>query len=411
MTDLRSRGFSRALAISTAICATASSAFADASVDPVIGNPAPLSGWEFRLEPYGWLTAIDGSAGIDGLEARIDSAFSDILQKLDMYASLQFEARNGRWGILADGFYADLSASGAPPGPLYRSIEAGFKQFIGELTLSYSVHESDLALVDVYAGVRYNGISLDLGADPNETILNGSSDRTSGRIAEAIRKRGEQLVSARLAEFKAAATARREEIESEIREAIEDEADGSIRRDLVKELIKLRDTIPDRIVRLDPDQTAGAVEKQRVALARSAARLKIEELRASVDSSLKDRVANARERVKEAKEKLRNAIKRELEERLPADASADKSWVDPILGVRARWPLGEQFFLATQGDVGGFGVSSDITWRLQATVGCRFSETVSAEIGYRHLHTGYSDGAFTYDIAESGAFIGVDFRF
>jgi hypothetical protein len=397
--------------ISAALCATASSAFANPPADAIIDTPAPQNEWEFQAKPYGWLTALNGTADVGGLAAAIDFPFSNIFQHLDMAAALQLEARRGRWGILADGFYADLSASGSPPGPLYHSIEAELKQFIGELSLSYRLYECDRAFVDMYAGVRYNAMSLDLSADPNETIINNTSTGTTGRIAEAIEERGEEIVSARVAEFQAAAPAQRAVIAGEIRAKIEQEADGTIRRNLARELAKLRREIPDRVVRLNVEKAIIAVEKQRISLARNTAQLKLAELRASVDASLEGKVDIARERLDKAKRNLKNAINRELNERLPANASVDKNWADPIVGVRTQWPLGDHFFLAAQGDVGGFGVSSDMAWRAQATVGCQFNESVSAELGYRYLHTDYSDGAFTYDMTQSGIFTGLNFRF
>ena len=83
-------------------------ASAGTPADPVIETPPASSGWEFRIEPYGWLTGLDGRTGVGPLVAGIDQSFSDIFDNLDMAAALQFEARNGRWGIIADGFYAEI---------------------------------------------------------------------------------------------------------------------------------------------------------------------------------------------------------------------------------------------------------------------------------------------------------------
>ncbi len=105
------------------------------------------------------------------------------------------------------------------------------------------------------------------------------------------------------------------------------------------------------------------------------------------------------------------AINQQLTDRLPTRASADKNWVDPIIGVRAQWNLNEKWFLAGKSDVGGFEVGSDLAWAVQGTVGYNFTENVSAELGYRYLDTDYSDGNFTYDLAEHGLFMGVNVKF
>jgi opacity protein-like surface antigen len=48
---------------------------------------------------------------------------------------------------------------------------------------------------------------------------------------------------------------------------------------------------------------------------------------------------------------------------------------------------------------------------VQATVGYQFSEAVSTEIGYRYMDTDYTDGAFVYDMASHGLYLGLNFRF
>jgi hypothetical protein len=393
------------------ICAAIGNAYGGTPDQAVIETPPPPSPWEFRIEPYGWLTGTEGITGVKGLTTEINESFDEIFDHLNRAAALQMEARNGRWGILADGFYADLSSSGNPPGPLYKSVDADFKQFIGELAVSYRVYESPKGFVDIYSGFRYNHLSLDLSAKVNTAEAASRSMTASGRITAGLKTKADQIASARAAEFKAASVADRTVIEAEVRSAIAAEADGTFKRDLEKELIKLRRTIPNRLVRLDLEKTALAVEKQRIGLAKASGQLEIAKLRASVDSSLKNKVVDARTHVSDAKKKLSDSLGKQLRKQLPVSASADKDWVDPIIGVRAQWNIDDHFYLATKDDIGGFGVSSDLVWTLQATVGYRFNENVSAELGYRYLNTDYSDGGFTYDIAQSGLFTGLNITF
>src|SRR5215207_5287676 len=101
-----------------ACCATVilCSALAGTPDHKIIETPAPESPWEFRVEPYGWGTVIDGTTGVKGFTTDIDVGLQEVLDHLDMAAALQLEVRKGRWGVLADGFYAELSAGGNPPG-------------------------------------------------------------------------------------------------------------------------------------------------------------------------------------------------------------------------------------------------------------------------------------------------------
>jgi hypothetical protein len=45
------------------------------------------------------------------------------------------EVRKGKWGILGDGFFAQLSADGDTPGPLYNNANIKLQQGMVELAL------------------------------------------------------------------------------------------------------------------------------------------------------------------------------------------------------------------------------------------------------------------------------------
>lgn len=89
------------------------------------------------------------------------------------------------------------------------------------------------------------------------------------------------------------------------------------------------------------------------------------------------------------------------------------AWTDFTLGVSGYADLSEHWFLAGFADVGGFGIaeSSDPSWQVFGTLGYRFNDTWSAELGYRYLSIDKDiDGA---DVALDmyGAVIGITARF
>jgi hypothetical protein len=91
------------------------------------------------------------------------------------------------------------------------------------------------------------------------------------------------------------------------------------------------------------------------------------------------------------------------------DASGTKNWVDPILVARVRQQFAEKWFGTLSGDIGGFGVSSELTWQLVAAAGYSVTENVSVLLGYRHLDYDYDKDGFIYDAASRGLALGLQF--
>jgi hypothetical protein len=91
--------------------------------------------------------------------------------------------------------------------------------------------------------------------------------------------------------------------------------------------------------------------------------------------------------------------------------SASKSWADPIIGTRFAANLSKKFFFMASGDIGGFGVSSDLTWQAMAGFGFRVSKNGSILLGYRAIGTDYESGGFTYDVTGHGPALGYEYQF
>ena len=93
--------------------------------------------------------------------------------------------------------------------------------------------------------------------------------------------------------------------------------------------------------------------------------------------------------------------------------SADEttSWVDPIIAARGSLRLNDRLSLTGYGDIGGFGVGSELTWQVMATLDWRFSDTFSASLGYRWIQIDYEAGRAKIDLDMSGPIIGASLRF
>lgn len=92
-----------------------------------------------------------------------------------------------------------------------------------------------------------------------------------------------------------------------------------------------------------------------------------------------------------------------------------EDWVDPLVGVRYVWPLGEKWTVVWRGDIGGFGVGSDFSWHTTAYADWRLNEHASLLIGIRWLDVDYDDGTgasrFLMDVSEGGPTAGFAWAF
>jgi hypothetical protein len=88
-------------------------------------------------------------------------------------------------------------------------------------------------------------------------------------------------------------------------------------------------------------------------------------------------------------------------------------WVDPIIGARVTADLTKKLVVNLRGDVGGFGVGSDISWNGVLTFGYRFTPSITAMLGYRLLYVDYKGGSSRarYEETMYGPMAGVAFTF
>jgi hypothetical protein len=411
-------------------CACSASAGTPAKqVEKQAPPPAP-DRWEFRIEPYGWLTGLQGTTGVAGYDVGFDVGFDDIIDNIKMAAALQFEARKGRWGILVDGFYSELTGGSNPPGPLYSTVDAEMQQLIGELAVAYRILEGPHGFVDLLAGARLNATTLDIDAEVSSTGVKQFSQATVDRLSEEIAGRVRGVAQAKIPELQAAIdsaiAAELEKARARVGDAIRG-AVGSrpgrpdINPLLARELSGIPGLLPPGLTAGDRDrilsrvgreyaELVSAVAEERVAAVEVAVKQAKNQLKNELEARARQRAAQARARVAKAEAKLQKALEKELTDRLPTHVSGDEWWVDPFVGVRAQWNLTRRLFLAARADVGGFGVGSELAYQLQGTLGFDVTESFFMEGGYRYLNTDYQNGGFLHDAEQAGAFIGFGFR-
>lgn len=77
------------------------------------------------------------------------------------------------------------------------------------------------------------------------------------------------------------------------------------------------------------------------------------------------------------------------------------NWVDALIGLRFRAPLGSRVSLLGRGDVAGFG--SKFTWNLEGDLAVKLSERWALGAGWRHIDIKYDKGEDQlFDVAFDG---------
>jgi hypothetical protein len=90
--------------------------------------------------------------------------------------------------------------------------------------------------------------------------------------------------------------------------------------------------------------------------------------------------------------------------------SRDQSWVDPIVGIRARAYVTPEFYLQFYGDIGGFGVAAKSDWQVAGLIGYQYNPSATFFAGYRYLSVDYNRNNYLFDLNLSGPIFGVTFK-
>ena len=98
---------------------------------------------------------------------------------------------------------------------------------------------------------------------------------------------------------------------------------------------------------------------------------------------------------------------------LSADIS--QTWFDPFVGGRLRVPGTGRWRIAARGDIGGFGVGSDLAWQARGTVGYQVSRLLEVAAAYWVVNMDYKgdlkNGTFRYDVTTFGPELALAFHF
>ena len=92
------------------------------------------------------------------------------------------------------------------------------------------------------------------------------------------------------------------------------------------------------------------------------------------------------------------------------DVERDVNWIEPFVGGRVLPTLSKRVTIGVRGDVGGFGVGSDLIWSLVGSIQYHVSRQVALGGGYRALDIDYAQGSGGLDVLMHGPLLGAAFR-
>lgn len=172
------------LLITTMLCTFSMPAIAQSQADD--------SGWDHSLAVYLWGASIEGSTPL-GTDISVD--FKTILDNLELAGMGSYQGRKGKWAVLADVIYMDLSGDKSinlvpPAGPgagVNLDASLDMKSWVVNAAGGYNLYDDgEGTTTDFVFGLRY----LDL---TNDVALNLSVGSPDLGIPAAVSKSGDAL--------------------------------------------------------------------------------------------------------------------------------------------------------------------------------------------------------------------------
>ncbi|MHC4982930.1 MAG: porin family protein [Planctomycetota bacterium] len=100
---------------------------------------------------------------------------------------------------------------------------------------------------------------------------------------------------------------------------------------------------------------------------------------------------------------------------LGRDSGGSRDWIEPLVGAGVTLDINEKLKLMARGDIGGFGLGSDLTWQVVGGVEWKLCDWAALFAGYRLLDIAFEEGSgqskFAFDVQMRGPYLAVMFRF
>ena len=128
---------------------------------------ATIAGWTFAVSPYLWAPGISSSIDTRFGTLSADASVGDVVSSTNFALMGLVEARNGRWGLLVDLVYTDLSEStGTPFGALFSQARIDTTLTMASVYSGYRVYDTPQVAIDLLAGARSISTDIDVALSP-----------------------------------------------------------------------------------------------------------------------------------------------------------------------------------------------------------------------------------------------------
>ena len=405
---------------SVLLAGTAPDPKAPAAIPPVPPRDDP---WQVTLSLPVWVSGVEGTVGVRGFTSETSASFKDIVNNLDMIAAATFEIQKGRWGGWIDGIYLKASVGGDTPGPLFNSISVGIEQIVVETALYYRAWQSERGFLDVYAGARYMSVggelsfgvsdsgveqvSRQLGQQVVDGVVSAVKSETDAALASAKSQFAIQVTSAARAGIATTVSAEVTQAKTAIGNLQQIAAAYPHLVEILRNSSRLQAAIRN-VAEARIDEKLAAAQATAANASAAAAAVK-----AAAQTAAAQAGSAAQKAVAKAEKQLAGKIEEALHDAIPSQISQTIDWVDPFIGMRARYSFTDRLYAIAKADIGGFGVSSDLVWSAYGALGCNLTRTgkTTVELGYKYMAVDYTRGGFTYDMATSGVMVNLGLKF
>jgi hypothetical protein len=348
---------------------------------PTITESEP---WQFTIAVPGWLSSMNGTIGVRGVNADIDVGVDQVLQHLDMIFAIRAEAQKGPFGIYGEFLYVGMSDNTQING-LINNVHEQVDPYMFDGGLSWRLFNQPRWSLDFAVGTHYSSVYERLELHSNPVAIDQASEQFVTNISNNLVARLSNDISNR--HFLAA-------LESTIEADIVSEIDkhNSLERHQRKPNIPIG-PLGGRI-----KEDVAQVVEDLIRAKEAALRVRIDalHLRGAARRAAVTRAVNA------AGTQIANQLSSILDTKLGQTIARDDYWFDPYAGLRGRYNFNKTVYTAVRGEIGGFGVGADLMWQVEGVIGINLTHCVFTEIGYRALGADFEDNNFVFDVVLHG---------